>query len=80
LNYHENSLNFFETYAVRTVSLTIDIRRDPKGEEWLLQRAVTYKSMNGRFDIDIKIVDEKGELVASVYQVNLCVPWKKAVL
>jgi acyl-CoA thioesterase len=73
-NYEENMEVAIMKWDVRTVSLTIDIRRDPKGEKWLLQRAVMHEELNGRYDIDIKIINPNGEIVAIVHQVIVSVP------
>lgn len=71
---------FFARFASRTVSLNIDVRRDPRGRQWLFQRAVMNQARNGRFDTEVKIVDEEGELVASVQQANMLVPRRSAAL
>jgi acyl-CoA thioesterase len=52
-------------WAFVTICLTLDIRRDPKGEEWLLQRTVMNECKDGRFDQEVKFYSESGELVAS---------------
>jgi hypothetical protein len=64
---------------MRTVSMSIDIRRDPKGEKWLLQRAVMHEELNGRYDVDIKVLNPNGEIVAIVHQVNISIARAKAV-
>lgn len=65
---------FFGRFTSRTVSLSVDVRRDPGGCRWLFQRAVMNQARGGRFDTEVKIVDEEGELVASVQQANILVP------
>lgn len=52
-------------WAFVTISLSLDIRRDPKGEEWLLQRTTMNECKDGRFDQVVKLYSESGELVAS---------------
>jgi hypothetical protein len=77
INYdgYDTDMNgFIKTYGHSTISFTMEIRKDPKGAQWLLQRAVMDAAKNGRFDLDVKIIDEDGELVASVYQVNKLIP------
>lgn len=73
-NYEENLQAAIMNWDVRTVSIAIDIRRNPKGEKWLLQRAVMNEELNGRFDVDIKVINPDGEIVAIVHQVNISVP------
>jgi acyl-CoA thioesterase len=59
------------------MSIAIDIRRDPKGEKWLLMRSVMYEARNGRSDNDIKITNQKGKIVVIVHQVNIAIPTSK---
>ncbi|KFY85049.1 hypothetical protein V500_08751 [Pseudogymnoascus sp. VKM F-4518 (FW-2643)] len=64
--YDKDMMGFLKTYGQSTISLTMEIRKDPKGAQWLLQRAVMNAAKNGRFDLDVKIIDEDGDLVASL--------------
>lgn len=66
-----------KSWDIRTMSIAIDIRRDPKGEKWLLMRSVMHEARNGRSDNDIKIINGNGELVAIVHQVNIAIPTSK---
>ncbi len=59
------------------MSIAIDIRRDPRGEKWLMLRSVMNEARNGRSDNDIKVVNEKGEIVAIVHQLNIAIPTSK---
>ena len=59
------------------MSIAIDIRRDPKGEKWLLMRSVMHEARNGRSDNDMKIINQKGEMVAIVHQGNIAIPISK---
>jgi acyl-CoA thioesterase len=59
------------------MSIAIDIRRDPKGEMRLLMRSVMHVARNGRSDNDIKIINQKGEIVAIVHQANIAIPTSK---
>ena len=52
-------------WAFVTICLSLDIRRDPKGEEWLLQRTTMNECKDGRYDQEVKLYAESGELVAS---------------
>jgi acyl-CoA thioesterase len=52
--------------------MDFDFRTDPAAKmEWILNRATTYKLEGGRFDMHIQMVDENGNLVATVHQSNL---------
>jgi len=66
-----------KAWDVRTMSIAIDIRRDPMGAKWLLMRSVMHEARNGRSDNDIKVINEKGEIVAIVHQVNITIPTSK---
>ena len=43
LNYEKSELKGVMKWAFPTICLSLDIKRDPKGEEWLLQRTVMSK-------------------------------------
>ena len=45
----------------------------PTGVEWLFVRARTRSIKNGRFDVEITILDEEGDIVALGNQVNFIV-------
>lgn len=52
-------------WAFPTVCLSVDIREDPRGEEWLLQRTVMNDCHNGKYQLDVQIINERGKLVAT---------------
>ncbi|KAL3477855.1 thioesterase-like superfamily-domain-containing protein [Aspergillus californicus] len=58
-----------------TVTLCIDLKKrlPAGGEEWLYSRVVTKEVRNGRTDLDVTVLDEKGEVVALSTQVGLVV-------
>jgi hypothetical protein len=58
-----------------TVSLNIDLktRLPPEGVEWLHSRVVTRMLRGGRADLDVVVLDQHGELVATSTQVALVV-------
>ncbi|KAL4933622.1 thioesterase family protein [Aspergillus undulatus] len=62
-------------YWFPTVTLSIDLKkRLPRaGEEWLYSRVVTREVRDGRTDLDVTILDEKGEVVALSTQIGLVV-------
>jgi hypothetical protein len=61
-------------WAFPTQCLSLDIKRNPGGEEWLLQRTVMNEYANGRFELDVKIIDERGRLVATSKHACLALP------
>jgi acyl-CoA thioesterase FadM len=44
--------------------LTTEIKKVPKGAKWLFMRTRVNVIKNGRFDMEVHLVDESGELVA----------------
>jgi acyl-CoA thioesterase len=42
----------------------MEIKRDPKGAEWLFVRIKTDELLNGRYASDVSVLNEEGELVA----------------
>jgi acyl-CoA thioesterase len=72
MNYQKNGLGAALDYEYTTMSMDFDFRTDPATRmEWILNRATTYKLEGGRYDMHIQMVDEKGNLVATVHQSNL---------
>ncbi|KAL4972178.1 thioesterase-like superfamily-domain-containing protein [Aspergillus desertorum] len=62
-------------YWFPTVSLSIDFKKrlPTAGEEWLYSRVVTKEVRDGRTDLDVTILDAKGEIVALSTQIGLVV-------
>ncbi|KAL5047969.1 hypothetical protein BDW71DRAFT_205917 [Aspergillus fruticulosus] len=62
-------------YWFPTVSLSIDFKKrlPAAGEEWLYSRVVTKEVRDGRTDLDVTILDAKGEIVALSTQIGLVV-------
>ncbi|TPR05557.1 acetyl-CoA C-acyltransferase family protein [Aspergillus niger] len=56
-----------------TVTLNIDLktRLPEEGVEWLYSRVYTKKVRDGRTDLDVTVVDDKGDVVALSTQVGL---------
>ena len=73
LNYEKSALNGIMKWAFPTVCLSLDIKGDPSGEEWLLQRSVMNECSNGRFEMDLKLITEKGKLLATSKHVCLMI-------
>lgn len=54
-----------------TLSIVTEIKRDPKGCEWLFLRIQASEIRNGRYDTNVTVVNEGGELVALSKHVSL---------
>lgn len=56
-----------------TVTLNIDLKKrlPAEGEEWLYSRVVSKAMRNGRMDIEVVVMDTRGEVVAVGGQVGL---------
>lgn len=57
--------------ACPTLSLSLEIKKDPKDAKWLFLRIRAHKIQNGRFDTDVYVMDESGDLVALSRHVSL---------
>ncbi|KAK6828724.1 hypothetical protein RU639_003736 [Aspergillus parasiticus] len=68
MNYDPQGLKATETWAFPTVSLTLDIREDPAGKEWILVRSKMRSLRHGRFDMEMQMVDEDNNLLATCRQ------------
>ncbi|KAL4866387.1 hypothetical protein BDV12DRAFT_172909 [Aspergillus spectabilis] len=71
----ENSGGPTAKYWFPTVTLSIDLKKrlPGTGEEWLYSRVVTKEVRDGRTDLDVTILDAKGEVVALSTQIGLVV-------
>lgn len=59
-----------------TLSLSLEIKKDPKDSKWLFMKIRTHKILNGRFDQEVQVIDEEGDLVALSKHVSRAVPLK----
>jgi len=55
--------------------MTTEIKKVPKGAKWLFMRARVNVIKNGRFDMEVHLVDEGGELVAICKHAAVVVDW-----
>jgi hypothetical protein len=62
-----------------TLNLSLDVKKapPPNGWEWLFTRIEIHSCMDGRFDYDVVILDEGGELDALSKHTNLIVSRKR---
>jgi archaeosine-15-forming tRNA-guanine transglycosylase len=51
--------------------MTTEIKKDPKESKWLFMKVRAHVIKNGRFDTEVIVVDEGGELVALSRHVSL---------
>ena len=62
-----------ETYWYPTLALNLDVKKllPEEGVEWLFVRVRAKSIRNGRFDLEIEVWDEAGELVATSVHASL---------
>lgn len=78
LNYQKSELDGVLSFQYPTISMDFEFRSDPAGKmEWILNRAKTHKLHNGRYDMHIQMVDDDGDLVATVRQSSLVFAHKR---
>ena len=63
-------------YWYPTLLLSMEVKKSlgSEGARWLFLRVVTKKVENGRYDLDVVLLDERGELVASSNHVCFALP------
>ncbi|KAJ5465268.1 uncharacterized protein N7458_000954 [Penicillium daleae] len=67
--------SFEKVFWYPTVTMTIDLKRrlPPEGVEWLHSRVTTKMVRGSRGDLDVVVLDQRGEIVALATQVALVV-------
>lgn len=77
----EKSKNELSTYWYPTVLLNMEFKKKlpAEGVEWLYSRVQTKLLRNGRMDLDLVVLDEKGEVVALSNHVSLIVSAQRNV-
>jgi acyl-CoA thioesterase len=72
LNYQPEGMKSLIKFNVPSVSLTFDFVQDPAGQkEWILNRGTMNRLQNGRFDMDLLMIDEEGKLIAAIKHQSL---------
>jgi hypothetical protein len=51
--------------------MATEIKKDPKHSKWLFMRMRAHEIKNGRFDTEVTVVDESGDLVCLSRHVSL---------
>ncbi|KAF4463150.1 thioesterase-like superfamily domain-containing [Fusarium albosuccineum] len=69
-NYAEEGLMVGARFRIPTTAIHIMFHSEVKDEEWLLTKSTMNRLHAGRFDMNIQIINDAGEIVASC--VHLC--------
>ncbi|KAF4946141.1 hypothetical protein FGADI_11419 [Fusarium gaditjirri] len=77
LNYAEKGMEAASEWGLPTTSLNIMFRSEVTPQDWLLTRTTMKRLHGGRFDMDIEILDENGQLLASCMQICSAIPLAK---
>ncbi|RAO73554.1 uncharacterized protein BHQ10_009566 [Talaromyces amestolkiae] len=64
-------------YVFPTMCMSVEIKKDPKDAEWLFLEIVCHKIQNGRYDTDVRVMDENGDLVALSKHVSVMAEMKR---
>ncbi|XEV01247.1 hypothetical protein FSHL1_006534 [Fusarium sambucinum] len=74
LNYTETGMKSATSWGIPTTALNIMFRSELSPQEWLLTRTTMNRVHGGRFDMNIEILNEEGEIVASCVQLCSTMP------
>lgn len=64
-------------YVFPTMCMSVEIKKDPKDAQWLFLEIVCHKIQNGRYDTDVRVMDENGDLVALSKHVSVMAEMKR---
>ncbi|KAG0652497.1 hypothetical protein D0Z07_0658 [Hyphodiscus hymeniophilus] len=70
-NYAPDNIDYKLGIVYPTLSMVTEIKKDPRDAKWLFMRMRTHEIRNGRFDTEVTIVDEMGDLVCMSRHVSL---------
>lgn len=57
--------DFYMHYALSTLCLSVEFKKRPEPEtEWVLLRSNSHKVADGRYDVNIQVFNEDGEVLA----------------
>lgn len=60
---HEHG--FYLRYAISTLCLSIEFKKRPNpNTQWVMTRSNSSKVSNGRYDMNLQILDETGDILA----------------
>lgn len=70
-----HELGFYTRYALSTLCLSVEFKKIPHPDtRWVMTRSHSSKVSNGRYDVNVQIFDESGELLALSNHVVYIVP------
>jgi hypothetical protein len=75
---HLEALRDSLAYGYPTISMSMEIKRDPKCAEWLFVRIKTDGLLNGHYASDVTVLNGDGELVAVARIMGLVVEMSRA--
>ncbi|KAH7260675.1 thioesterase-like superfamily-domain-containing protein [Fusarium redolens] len=78
LNYAENGMEAASSWGLPTTTLNIMFRCEITPQDWLLTRTTMKRIHGGRFDMNIEILNEHGQLLASCVQLCSVIPIGKS--
>jgi acyl-CoA thioesterase len=58
----------------------MEVKKDPVGTKWFYQRARCHEIKNGRYDMDVYLYDEGGDLVALIKQTSIVTVLTEGIL
>ncbi|RFU29755.1 hypothetical protein B7463_g6565, partial [Scytalidium lignicola] len=65
-------------YYYPTLSMSVEIKKDPARAKWLFMKITSNQIKNGRFDQEVQVVNENGDLIALSKHVCISVGFKGA--
>lgn len=70
-----HELGFYTKYALSTLCLSVEFKKIPHPDtRWVMTRSHSHKVSNGRYDVNVQVLDEFGELLALSNHVAYIVP------
>jgi len=73
-----NNEDYISGIIYPTLSISTEIKRDPKNCKWLFLRVESQEIRNGRFDENVTVLNDEGELIALSKHVSLVSARKSA--
>ena len=56
---------FYTRHALSTLCLSVEFKKNPSPDtQWVMTRSHSNKVSNGRYDVNLQILDESGDLLA----------------
>lgn len=64
-------------YVFPTMCMSVEIKKNIKDAEWLFLEIVCHDIKNGRYDTNVRVLDESGDLVALSKHVSVMAEMKR---